>query len=63
MEKWLREMEKLRRQLLHYGKRVSDEDYAQTLLGHVSRTHRDGVRQFSKHYVVRDGGAVRLLLK
>jgi hypothetical protein len=26
---------------------------------HPSRTHRDVVRQFSKHYVVRDGGAVR----
>ncbi|KAE9351179.1 hypothetical protein PF008_g6079 [Phytophthora fragariae] len=60
MDSWLREMESLRRQLLHYGKRVSDEDYAETLLGHVARTHRDVARQFSKHYVVRrDGGADR----
>ncbi|GMF40654.1 unnamed protein product [Phytophthora fragariaefolia] len=54
-----REMESLRRQLMHYGKQPSDEDFAETFLGHVSRTHRDVVRQFSKHYVVRDGGAVR----
>ncbi|KAE8986047.1 hypothetical protein PR002_g22463 [Phytophthora rubi] len=60
MDWWLREMESLRSQLLHYGKRVRDEDYAETLLGHVARTHRDVVRQFSKHYVVRrDGGADR----
>ncbi|GMF24220.1 unnamed protein product [Phytophthora fragariaefolia] len=60
MDSWLREMGSLRRQLLHYGKRVSDEDYAETLLGHVARTHRDVVRQFSKHYIVRrDGGADR----
>ncbi|GMF30505.1 unnamed protein product [Phytophthora fragariaefolia] len=60
MDSWPREMESLRRQLLHYGKRVSDEDYAETLLGHVARTHRDVVRQFSKRYVVRrDGGADR----
>ncbi|GMF23407.1 unnamed protein product [Phytophthora fragariaefolia] len=60
MDSWLREMESLRRQFLHYGKRVSDEDYAETLLGHVARTHRDVVRQFSKDYVVRrDGGADR----
>ncbi|KAK1939392.1 hypothetical protein P3T76_008776 [Phytophthora citrophthora] len=60
MEQWLRDMESLRRQLLHYGKRVSDDDYAETLLGHVARTHRDVVRQFSKHYIVRrDGGADR----
>ncbi|GMF18004.1 unnamed protein product [Phytophthora fragariaefolia] len=51
-------MESLRRQLLHHGNRVSDDDYGETLLGHVARTHRDVVRQFSKHYVVRrDGGA------
>ncbi|POM70239.1 Hypothetical protein PHPALM_13349 [Phytophthora palmivora] len=59
MHQWIREMETLRRRLLHFGKRVTDEDYAETLLGHVSRTHRDVVRQFSKHYVVRDGGATR----
>eukprot|EP00644_Phytophthora_capsici_P014535 jgi/Phyca11/52400/gw1.54.201.1 len=44
MDCWLREMEKLRRQLLHYGKHMTDEDFAETLLGHVSRTHRDVVR-------------------
>ncbi|OWZ16541.1 LOW QUALITY PROTEIN: Retrovirus-related Gag-pol Polyprotein [Phytophthora megakarya] len=60
MDQWLREMEKFRRELLHYGMQVSDADFAETLLGHVSRTHRDVVRQFSKHYVVRqDGGADR----
>ncbi|OWY95199.1 hypothetical protein PHMEG_00034861, partial [Phytophthora megakarya] len=60
MDHWLREMEKLRCELLHYGMRVSDADFAETLLGHVSRTHRDVVRQFSKRYVVRqDGGADR----
>ncbi|KAE9346038.1 hypothetical protein PR003_g7637 [Phytophthora rubi] len=59
IDQWLRKMESLRRQLLHYGKRITDEDYAETLLGHVSRTDRDVVRQFSKHYVVRDGGAIR----
>ncbi|KAE8903564.1 hypothetical protein PF005_g12945 [Phytophthora fragariae] len=61
MDSWLREMESLRRQLLHYGKRVSDEDYAETLLGHVARTHRDVARQFSKHYVVRRDGGPDLL--
>ncbi|KAK1935617.1 hypothetical protein P3T76_010312 [Phytophthora citrophthora] len=40
MEQWLRDMESLRRQLLHYGKHVSDDDYAETLLGHVARIHR-----------------------
>lgn len=35
MDKWLYEMESMRRQLLHYGKRVTDDDYAETLLGHV----------------------------
>ncbi|KAG6623565.1 Retrovirus-related Gag-pol Polyprotein [Phytophthora cinnamomi] len=60
MDQWLSEMESLHRQLLHYGKRVTDDDYAETLLGHVARTHRDVVRQFSKHYVVRrDRGADR----
>ncbi|OWZ17084.1 hypothetical protein PHMEG_0009017 [Phytophthora megakarya] len=60
MDKWLQEMETLRWQLLHYGRRINDDDFAETLLGHVVRTHRDVVRQFSKHYVVRsDGGADR----
>ncbi|KAE8999538.1 hypothetical protein PR003_g4090 [Phytophthora rubi] len=59
-EQWLREMESMRRQLFHYGKRVTDEDFAETLLGHVARAHRDVGRQFSKHYIVRgDGGADR----
>ncbi|GMF28763.1 unnamed protein product [Phytophthora fragariaefolia] len=44
---------------MHYGKQLSNEYFAETLLGHVSRTHRDVVRQFSKYYVVRDDGAVR----
>ncbi|GMF20475.1 unnamed protein product [Phytophthora fragariaefolia] len=60
MDSWMREMKALHRLLLHYGKHVSDEDYTETLLGHAARTHRDMVRQFSKHYVVRrDGGADR----
>ncbi|KAG3252526.1 hypothetical protein PI124_g2866 [Phytophthora idaei] len=60
MDQWSHEMESLRRQLLHYGKRVTDDDYAETLLGHVARTHRDVVRQFPKHYVARgDGGTDR----
>ncbi|KAG2789921.1 hypothetical protein PC129_g8814 [Phytophthora cactorum] len=59
MEQWLSQMETLRRWLYHFGKRISDKDYAKPLLGHVSRTHREVVRQFSKHYVVRDGVTVR----
>ncbi|OWZ08978.1 hypothetical protein PHMEG_00018399 [Phytophthora megakarya] len=60
MDKWLREMETLRRQLLHYCRRINDDNFAETSLGHVARTHHDVVRQFSKHYVVRsDGGADR----
>lgn len=47
MDERLREMESLHRQLLHYGKRVTDDDYAETLLGHVARTHRDVVRPLS----------------
>uniref|UniRef100_M4B553 Uncharacterized protein n=1 Tax=Hyaloperonospora arabidopsidis (strain Emoy2) TaxID=559515 RepID=M4B553_HYAAE len=46
MDKWMHEMESLLRQLIHYGKRVRDDDYEETLLGHVTRTHRDAVRQF-----------------
>ncbi|EGZ22894.1 hypothetical protein PHYSODRAFT_480386 [Phytophthora sojae] len=53
MDQWLREMESMRRQMLHYGKRVTDKGFAATLPGHVAQTHRDVVRQFSKHYVVR----------
>ena len=36
----LHEMESLPRQLIHYGKRVTDDDYAETLLGHVAHTSR-----------------------
>ncbi|POM76644.1 Hypothetical protein PHPALM_6088 [Phytophthora palmivora] len=53
MDRWLCEMELLRRQLLHYGKRVTEDDYKETLLGHVARTHCDVVRQFRKHHIVR----------
>ncbi|OWY98593.1 hypothetical protein PHMEG_00030606 [Phytophthora megakarya] len=49
IDQWLREMESLQRQLLHCGKCVVDDDYAETLLGHVARTHRDVVRQFLRH--------------
>ncbi|KAG3131504.1 hypothetical protein PI126_g20023 [Phytophthora idaei] len=59
MEQWLSQMETLRRRLHHFGKGISGEDYAETLLGHVSRTHREVVLQFSKHYIVRDGVTVR----
>ncbi|EGZ30738.1 hypothetical protein PHYSODRAFT_476302, partial [Phytophthora sojae] len=50
MSQWIRETELLRCQLLHFGKQVSDEAYAESLLGHVSRTHRDVVRQFSRRW-------------
>eukprot|EP00644_Phytophthora_capsici_P014768 jgi/Phyca11/573417/estExt2_Genewise1.C_PHYCAscaffold_530191 len=59
IESWLQEMEKVRRNLLHFGFHISDEDYAETLLSHVSRTHRDVVRQFSRHYVVRGDSGKR----
>ena len=39
MGQWLHEMESLRRQLIHYGKRVTDDDYAETILRHVTRTN------------------------
>ncbi|EGZ13665.1 hypothetical protein PHYSODRAFT_511204 [Phytophthora sojae] len=40
------------RELQHYGKVISDEEFAEILLGNVSRTHREVVRQFSRHYAV-----------
>ncbi|KAE9021521.1 hypothetical protein PR002_g12225 [Phytophthora rubi] len=49
---WLREMEMQRRELQHYGRVISDEEFAEILLGNVSRTHREVVRQFSRHYAV-----------
>jgi hypothetical protein len=49
---WLRDMELQRRELQHYGKVISDEEFAEILLGNVSRTHREVVRQFSRHYAV-----------
>ncbi|KAE8971212.1 hypothetical protein PR001_g26959 [Phytophthora rubi] len=49
---WLRELERQRRELQHYGKVISDEEFAEILLGNVSRTHREVVRQFSWHYAV-----------
>ncbi|ETN21948.1 hypothetical protein PPTG_02016 [Phytophthora nicotianae INRA-310] len=49
---WLRDMELQKRELQHYGKMISDEEFAEILLGNVSRTHRDVVRQFSRHYAV-----------
>ncbi|KAE8905209.1 hypothetical protein PF005_g29033 [Phytophthora fragariae] len=45
-------MEMQRRELQHYGKVISDEEFAEILLGNVSRTHREVVRQFSRHYAV-----------
>ncbi|KAE8903035.1 hypothetical protein PF003_g13163 [Phytophthora fragariae] len=49
---WLCDMELQRRELQHYGKGISDEEFAEILLGNVSRTHREVVRQFSRHYAV-----------
>lgn len=49
---WLRDMELQKRELQHYGKMISDEEFAEILLSNVSRTHREVVRQFSRHYVV-----------
>jgi hypothetical protein len=40
---WLREMQLQRRELQHYGKVISDEEFAEILLGNVSRTHREVV--------------------
>ncbi|GMF40290.1 unnamed protein product [Phytophthora fragariaefolia] len=43
-------MQLLRRELSHYGKVISDEEFAEILLANVTRTHREVVRQFSRHY-------------
>ncbi|GMF40644.1 unnamed protein product [Phytophthora fragariaefolia] len=50
MNDWLREMQLLRNELLHYKKIISDEEFAEILLRNVAQTHREVVRQFSKHY-------------
>ncbi|OWZ03106.1 hypothetical protein PHMEG_00025224 [Phytophthora megakarya] len=50
MTDWLREIQLKRRELSHYGKVISDEEFAEILLANVTRTHRDVVRQFSRHY-------------
>ncbi|KAE9271180.1 hypothetical protein PF008_g30417 [Phytophthora fragariae] len=50
MSGWLREMQLQRRELSHYGKVISDEEFAEILLANVTRTHREVVRQFSRHY-------------
>ncbi|KAJ8516706.1 hypothetical protein ON010_g18418 [Phytophthora cinnamomi] len=49
MNEWLREMQLLRNELLHYKKVNSDEEFAEILLSNVVQTHREVVRQFSKH--------------
>ncbi|KAE9317433.1 hypothetical protein PR003_g18478 [Phytophthora rubi] len=38
---WLRDMELQKRELQHYGKMISDEEFAEILLSNVSRTHRE----------------------
>ncbi|ETN12588.1 hypothetical protein PPTG_22507 [Phytophthora nicotianae INRA-310] len=50
MNDWLREMQLQRNELLHYKKVISDEEFAEILLSNVPQTHREVVRQFSKHY-------------
>ncbi|EGZ25813.1 hypothetical protein PHYSODRAFT_484519, partial [Phytophthora sojae] len=50
MNEWLREMQLLRNELLYYKKVISDEEFAEILLSNVAQTHREVVRQFSKHY-------------
>ncbi|KAG3082435.1 hypothetical protein PI125_g19946 [Phytophthora idaei] len=52
MSHWLREMELQKRELQHYGKMISYEEFAEILLVNVSRKHREVVRQFSRHYAV-----------
>ncbi|EGZ18865.1 hypothetical protein PHYSODRAFT_382386, partial [Phytophthora sojae] len=37
-------------ELVHYKRGVSDEEFAEIILGNVVQTHRDVVRQFSRHY-------------
>jgi uncharacterized protein YutE (UPF0331/DUF86 family) len=46
----LREMQLYRNELMHYKRGVSDEEFAEILLGNVVQTHRDVVRQFSRHF-------------
>ena len=56
-------MKSLRRQLIRYRKRITDDDYAEILLVHVARTRQNVLRQFSQHYaVLRDGGPDRPVL-
>ncbi|OWY92403.1 hypothetical protein PHMEG_00038616 [Phytophthora megakarya] len=50
IDDWLREMQLVRQELSHYKKAVSDEDFAEIILCNVGKTHRDVVRQFSRHY-------------
>ncbi|GMF51861.1 unnamed protein product [Phytophthora fragariaefolia] len=50
MSDWIREMQLHRRELSHYGKVISDEEFAEILLANVTRTHREVVRQFARHY-------------
>ncbi|EGZ29933.1 hypothetical protein PHYSODRAFT_476483 [Phytophthora sojae] len=50
MNDWLHERQLYRNELLHYRSGVSDEEFAEILLGNVAQTHRDVVRQFSKHF-------------
>ncbi|KAE9002115.1 hypothetical protein PR003_g18340 [Phytophthora rubi] len=50
MDDWLREMQLFRQELVHYKRGVSDEEFAEIILGNVVQTHRDVVRQFSRHY-------------
>ncbi|CAI5728837.1 unnamed protein product [Peronospora farinosa] len=57
MNDWLREMEFQRNELQHYQKVLSDEEFAEIILSNVLQTHREVVRQLSKHY---DPGIQRL---
>ncbi|KAG3080002.1 hypothetical protein PC121_g6792 [Phytophthora cactorum] len=50
MNDWLCEMQFQRNELLHYKKVISDEEFAEIILSNVLQTHREVVRQFSKHY-------------
>ncbi|OWY93218.1 hypothetical protein PHMEG_00037466 [Phytophthora megakarya] len=52
ISEWLREMELQKLELQHYGKVISDEEFAEILLGNVPRTHREVVGQISQHYAV-----------
>ncbi|KAG3054761.1 hypothetical protein PI125_g25815 [Phytophthora idaei] len=50
MNDWLCDMQFQRNELLHYKKVISDEEFAEIILSNVLQTHREVVRQFSKHY-------------